>query len=33
MESSNLGSGYGFLTYAPVEEGLKTNAAAQAGTL
>lgn len=33
MESPNLGSGHGYLTYALVEEGLKTDAAMQAGTL
>jgi WD40 repeat protein len=33
MESPNLGSGHGYLTYALVEEGLKTLAAAQAGTV
>jgi uncharacterized caspase-like protein len=33
MESPSLGSGHGYLTYALVEEGLKTQAAAQAGTV
>jgi WD40 repeat protein len=33
MESPALGGGHGYLTYALVEEGLKTDAAAEAGTL
>jgi WD40 repeat protein len=33
MESPNLGSGHGYLTYALVEEGLKTQAVAEAGTV